>query len=235
MRIRQGAPTRLRRGLPRQLLVLRRLGRNHGSAVAGRVLPTHIVKPAHARFTAPLALVAALVAGGFAHASAPPLASLRITDVLGNQVQLGAAPAPTVLIFMSRTARAASATFARAVDERLLDRPIESIGIVDVRRYAGLLRRLATSYLVRSAKEAKVTRRERREAHGVDASERAVDRWHLVGDFDGSLFARFGIAAEPKEPLAFVVDAAGALHGPFLEVDKVVAAVTAGSAAPAPH
>jgi len=199
------------------------------------VLPTAIVKTAHPRFAAPLALVAALVVGGSAHAGAAPLASLRITDVLGNQLQLGAAPAPTVLIFMSRTARAASATFARAVDERLLDRPIESVGIVDVRRYGGVLRRLATSYLVRSAKEARVSRRERRQARGVDASEGAIDRWHLVGDFDGSLFARFGVAAEPKEPLAFVVDPAGALHGPFLEVDEVVAAVAAGSVAPTPR
>jgi hypothetical protein len=192
------------------------------------------MKSLRPRLTLPLALVVALGAGGFAHASAQRLAPLHLTDVLNNELQLGAAARPslpTVIIFMSKSAKDASATFARTVDERLLDRPIESIGIVDVRRYSGVLRRLATSYLVRSAEEAKVRRRERRQARGVDASAQAVDRWHLVGDFDGSLFARFGVAAEPKQPLAFVVDPAGTLHGPFHEVDKVIAALAPDSAA----
>ena len=165
-----------------------------------------------------------------AQASAAP--PLHLVDVLGHPVSL-AAPArePTVLIFMSRTAKDASAAFARAVDERLLDRPIESVDIVDLRRYGGVLRGLATSYLRRSAEEARVRRRERREARGVDASPAAIDRWHLIGDFDGSLFARFGVGAEPKQPLAFVVDRAGALHGPFHDVDPVVAAATASAPA----
>ena len=186
------------------------------------------------RIALPLALVAALGVGGFAHASAQPLAPLQLTDVLGHQLQLGAAhpSLPAVLIFMSRSAKDASSAFARTIDERLLDRAIESIGIVDVRRYGGILRRLATSYLVRSAEEAKVHRRERRQARGVDASPQAVDRWHLVGDFDGSLFARFGVAAEPKAPLAFVVDAAGDLHGPFHDVDTVIAALAPDAAPP---
>jgi hypothetical protein len=185
------------------------------------------------RLGAAIAVVAAVSGGAVARASAAPV-QLSLVDVLGNQVQVAAAShMPTVLIFMSKSAQAASATFARQVDERLLDRSIESIGIVDVRRYGGILRRLATSYLKRSAEEAKVRRRERREARGVDASPAAVDRWHLVGDFDGSLFSRFGVAAEPSQPLAFVVDGAGERHGPFYDVDRVVAAAT--SATPAAH
>jgi hypothetical protein len=159
---------------------------------------------------------------------------LHITDVLGKPVNVAAPTgSPTIFFLMSKRAQDASAAFARAVDERLLDKPIESIGIVDVRRYAGMLRGLCTTYLRRSAEESKVKRRERRQAHGVDASPEAVDRWHLVGDFDGSLLARFGVANEPEQPLAFVVDGSGALHGPFREVDRVVAAVSSSSAAPA--
>ncbi len=172
-----------------------------------------------------LAVAFGLAAGGLARASTPSL-PVDIVDVLGQHVQVAApSHAPTVLIFMSKRAKDASAEFARAVDERLIDRPVESIGIVDVRRYAGMLRNLATSYLRRSAEEAKVRRRERREARHVDASPTAVDRWHLVGDFDGSLFARFGVEAEPKQPLAFVVDGKGALHGPFSDVEPVIHAV----------
>ncbi len=181
------------------------------------------------RLAAALTVAAIVSTAAVARASATPL-ELRIVDVLGNPVKVApAAPAPTVLIFMSRTAKDASAAFARAVDERLIDRPIESIGIVDVRRYGGMLRGLATSYMRRSAEESKVKRRERRQQRGVDASPAAVERWHLVGDFDGSLFSRFGVAAEPAEPLAFVVDSRGALHGPFRDVDTVVHAVDAGA------
>jgi hypothetical protein len=178
------------------------------------------------RFAAALAVAATLCLGALARASAaaPPL-SLDAVDVLGNPVHV-AAHQPAVLIFMSKRARDASAAFARAVDEKLLDRPVESISIVDVRRYAGVLKSLASSYLRRSAEEGKVKRRERRQAAGVDASATAVDRWHLIGDFDGSLFARFGVEAEPKQPLAFVVDAGGALHGPFRDVAPVVAALS---------
>jgi hypothetical protein len=175
-------------------------------------------------------LVGSLVPLRTGHASAPP--PLRIVDVLGAVVQIAApAPAPTVLIFMSRRSQDASATFARAVDERLIDRPIESIGIVDVRKYAGMLRGLAGSYLRRAAVEARVRRRERRQARGVDASPQAVDRWHLVGDFDGSLFARFAVEADVPQPLAFVVDCAGDVHGPFRDVDAVAGAVEHGATA----
>ena len=178
--------------------------------------------------TVALATALLLPAAGRAHAF-----ELHAVDVLGQPVHVAAATrVPTIFIFMSKSAKDASATFARTLDERLLDKPVESVGVVDVRRYAGILRGLCTRYLKRSAEESKVVRRERRLAHGVDASPAAVERWHLIGDFDGSIFARFGVEAEPKQPLAFVVDGGGALHGPFRDVDPVVAAVSSSSAAP---
>lgn len=160
-------------------------------------------------------------------ASAAPV-ELHVADVLGERVDVAPhAHNPTVLIFMSRTAKDASSLFARTVDERLLDQPVELVGIVDVRRYGGIFRGLATSRMRRSEEEARVARRQRRLDHGVDASPAAVDRWHLVGDFDGALFRRFGVETEPAQPVAFVVDGAGELHGPFRDVDTVVAAATA--------
>ena len=156
---------------------------------------------------------------------------LRAVDVLGRSVD--ASRGPTVIFFMSKRCKEASAAFAKAVDERLLDQPVESVGVVDVRRYSGFLRGMCTSYLKRSAEESRVKRRERRQARGVDASQTAVDRWHLIGDFDGSLFSRFGVESEPSQPLAFVVDAGGKLHGPFRDVDPVVAAVSSPSGTPA--
>jgi hypothetical protein len=181
--------------------------------------------PCSRRLAATLSLVGALLCTSFARASAPRL-PVDMVDALGQHVSVnGAANAPTVLFFMSKRAKDASAAFARTVDERLLDRPVESIGIVDMRKYSGMLKGLASSYLRRSAEESKIKRRERRQAAGVDASPAAVDRWHLVGDFDGSLFSRFGVEADPAQPLAFVVDGSGAVRGPFHDVDPVVQAL----------
>ena len=180
------------------------------------------------RIFATVTVTAALLAGAAPRASA---FELSLTDVLGQPVRIAAATrAPTIIFFMSKSAKEASAAFAKAIDERLVDKPIDSIGIVDVRRYSGILRGVCTRYLKRSAEESKVKRRERRQARGVDATPTAVDRWHLVGDFDGSLFARFGVEAEPKQPLAFVVDCTGTLRGPFRDVEPVVAAATSPSA-----
>ena len=166
-----------------------------------------------------------------AASAAVPAASLHFTveDVLGARVAVGAPgqARPTIVIFMSRRCSDASAAFARGVDEALLDQPVDSIGIVDVRRYGGMLRRLATSYLRKSAHEAQQHRRQRRVARGIDASPEVVGRWHLVGDFDGALFARFGVTAEPARPVAFVLGRSGAVHGPYGDVPSVVAAVGA--------
>jgi hypothetical protein len=163
------------------------------------------------------------------HARAAAPVQLTVADVLGEAVRLGppaVAPA-TVLFFVSQRAKDESQEFARAVDERLLEQPIESVAIVDVRRYAGALRRLATSYLRRSAAEARERRRQRRVERGVDASPATVNRWHLLGDFDGALFERFGVEREPAHPVAFVVDRVGGLRGPFRAVGEVAAAVSA--------
>jgi len=182
------------------------------------------------RVTVAASATLALLAGFAGRAAA---FELHAVDVLGRSVDAAAARGPTVFFLMSKRCKEASAAFATAVDERLVDKPVESVGIVDVRRYSGLLRGLCTSAMKRSVEESRNKRRERRQARGVDASAAAVDRWHLIADFDGSLFARFGVAGDPEQPLAFVVDAAGALHGPFRDVDRVVAAVSSPSAAPA--
>ncbi len=177
------------------------------------------------RIAAPLLVCAALA--GSAHAADP--VQLSMQGVLGDAVHLGppAQARTTIVYFMSQRAKDASSAFARTVDETLLNAPVEAVGIVDVRRYGGLMRRLASSYLRKSADEALAHRRERRLASGLDASAEFVNRWHLVGDFDGSLFERFGVEREPARPLAFVLDRQGGVHGPFAEVAGVLAAVRA--------
>jgi hypothetical protein len=148
---------------------------------------------------------------------------LALHGVLGDAVSLGPPrqARTTVVFFMSRRAKEASAKLASAVDEMLLQAPVELVGIVDVRRYGGMLRSLATSYMKKSADEALRQRRERRLARGVDASPDVVNRWHLIGDFDGALFERFGVEREPARPLAFVLDRDGGVHGPYADASGV--------------
>lgn len=126
---------------------------------------------------------------------------------------------------MSRRAADECAAFGRAVDEQILDAAVESVAIVDVRAYGGWLRRLAMARLKKSATEALERRRTRRVARGADASSEVVGRWHLVGDFDGSLFSRFGVERELAHPAAFVLDRNGTLLGPFHDAHAVVTAV----------
>jgi hypothetical protein len=170
-------------------------------------------------------LVALVTVEAGAHAAGAMHLSLQ--GVLGDAVSLGPPQQArtTIVYFMSRRAKDDSSAFARAVDETLLNAPVESVGIVDVRRYGGILRRLATSYLRKSADEALAHRRERRQAKGIDASPEFVNRWHLVGDFDGSLFSRFGVVSEPAHPLAFVLDRTGDVYGPFADVKSLLSAV----------
>jgi hypothetical protein len=153
--------------------------------------------------------------------------SPSLQDVLGEAVPLGppAQAHATILFFMNERLKNESAAFAREVDERLLDGPVETVSIVDVRRYGGWLKRLAMGQLRKSAAEARERRRQRRVTRGADASPSVVNRWHLVADFDGSLFRRFGVAPELVQPLAFVLDTAGKLRGPFHEAASVVRAV----------
>jgi hypothetical protein len=158
---------------------------------------------------------------------------LTLTGVLGDPVHLGPPrqQRPTIVYFMSRRAQEESSTLARSVDEALLNAPVEAVGIVDLRRYGGILRRLATSYVRKSATEALDHRRRRRLAKGLDASAEYVNRWHLIGDFDGALFDRFGVEREPAHPRAFVLDRDGAVHGPFGDTAGVLAAFATASRA----
>jgi len=115
-----------------------------------------------------------------------------------------------------------SAAFARTIDEQLLNRPIEIVGVVDVRRYAGLTRPLALTYLRRSARDGREHRRARRVERGIDASPLVVNRWHLVGDFEGALFSQFGVERDPPAPIAWLVDRLGVRHGPYREVGPLL-------------
>ena len=156
---------------------------------------------------------------------------LATTDVLGRPVQLGTPgqARPTVVFFVSRTSKDEASELMQTVDDQIMTRPIDTVAFVDVTRYAGILHKAASWQLRKSAEEARVKRRQRREERGVDASAEAVDRWHLVGDFSGTELARFGVAREPAHPIAFVVGCSGAVLGPFHDADSLLAAVTLAS------
>jgi hypothetical protein len=152
---------------------------------------------------------------------------LALDGVLGERCVLGAPeqPRPTIVFFMGPRAQAESAAFGRTVDEVTLAADVETIAVADVQRYGGWLRSMATSRLRKAAADALSRRRTRRQAHGAVAREDVVARWHLVADFDGSLFTRFAVAANPQHPLAFVVDRRGNVQGPYRDAAGVVAAL----------
>ena len=163
-------------------------------------------------------------------AGAGTLAPLHLVldGALGERIAVGPPEqARTMVVFvMSRRAQEESSAFGRTVDEHTLDADLESVAIVDLRRYGGWLRRLASARLHRAAEDALARRRARRPPH---SDEQAIRRWHLVGDFDGSLLGRFAVAPDPAHPLAFVLDRGGALHGPFHQVAEVLTAVAAAA------
>jgi hypothetical protein len=163
-----------------------------------------------------------------AEAAVPSPIKLVVEDALGESVPLGmpSQARPTILFFMSERSRDESAEFARAVDEKLLNGAVESLAIVDVRKYGGMLfKRICQSHLRTKAKEARDKRRQRRVERGLDSSTAVVNRWHLAGDFTGAWFSRFGVERDPAKPVAFVVDRDGALRGPFRDPGEVLAAV----------
>jgi hypothetical protein len=162
-----------------------------------------------------------------ARASAGRTIELSAADVFGVPVRVGTADhSPvTVVFFMSRESRDESAELARGVDEGLLDAPVEQVGIVDVHRYGGITRSFALGRMRKSVEEARASRRQRRLEHHADASPAAVNRWHLIGDFDGALFRQLGVELDLEHPVAFVVEAGGRLHGPYHDVGDVVAEV----------
>jgi hypothetical protein len=147
-------------------------------------------------------------------------------DALGEPVVLGPGqPRVAVVFFMSRRSKEEASDLMQGLDEQLLDAPIETVAVVDVQRYAGMMRRLATWQLERSARDARTKRKQRRETRGADASAERVGRWHLIGDFDGSWFTRFCTEPDPLHPSAFVVRPTGELDGPYLTLAPLVAAV----------
>lgn len=152
-----------------------------------------------------------------------PTVRLAVDDVLGRAVRLGAPQQQrvTVVFLMSKDARDESAALGRAVDEQLLDAPIDQISIVDLSELSSFVRPMARSSMRKAAATVRDTRRRRREEHHVDASDAAVDRWHLVGDFDGALLARFEIEPGLEKPLAFVVAPTGEYYGPYTDPSMV--------------
>jgi hypothetical protein len=148
----------------------------------------------------------------------------EVTDALGEPVRLGDHDLTTIVVFLSRGAGDEASDLVRRLDEQLLNRPVQMVGIVDLRKYR-LVRRLADQRLKKSAAESREHRRERRVAHGVDASDTYVRRWHVIGDFDGKLLERFGVAPEPPRPVAFVISACDHRAGPFQELEATLRAV----------
>jgi hypothetical protein len=151
-----------------------------------------------------------------------------VKDSLGESVALGSneEQLTTVVVLLSRGASDEASLFIRQIDERLLNAPVQIIGIVDLHRYGGVLARsLAERSLKKAAADSREKRRKRREQQGVDASPTFVNRWHVIGDFAGKLLARFGVSPEPPEPVAFVVTPCGQIRGPFHDVNATLAAV----------
>jgi hypothetical protein len=156
----------------------------------------------------------------------------EVTGALGESVRLGERNLTTIVVFLSRGGADEAADFIRQLDEQLLNRPVQMIGVVDLRHY-NVVRRLAEERLKKSTAESRQKRRERRIERGLDASATFVDRWHVIGDFSGSLLERFGVSPEPPKPVAFVVGACGVRTGPFLELDATLRAVDHAAASSA--
>jgi hypothetical protein len=164
--------------------------------------------------------------------------SLTLTDVLGGPVRLGhGQERVAVVVFISKQSRDESAELLRRLDERVLNRPVDSIGVVDVARYSGFTRGIAERRLRQSLVDGRAKRRERRLALGIDASAALVDRWHLIGDFNGAVLDAFGVEREPVHPIAFVVERSGAVRGPYRDLESVLGAIgtKAASRARAAH
>jgi hypothetical protein len=152
---------------------------------------------------------------------------LKMTDALGGSVALGSPDQErvTVVVFMNRDNKDEAADFLRDLDKKLLDEPVDSLGVVDVRKYGGVMRSVANWELKRAAERSRAKRKERREQQGRDVSKDELDRFRLVGDFDGKVLEQFGVGAEPKQVVAFVVDRCGAIGSPHHDVESLMAEV----------
>jgi hypothetical protein len=155
-----------------------------------------------------------------------PAVRLSFNDALSRPVQLGGQERVTVVIFFSRNSKDAAGELSKRVDEDLLDGPVDMVSVVDLRKYSGALpSAIARKKLKKSQEDGRTRRRERRQQRGVDASDSFVDRWHLVGDFDGKIFDAFHVDPEPNPPVVFIVDRSGAFLGPYSDVETVLGAV----------
>jgi hypothetical protein len=155
----------------------------------------------------------------------------EVIDALGEKVRLGTNPdrLTTVVVLFSRSAAEDASDLIRQLDERLLNGPVQMVGVVDLRKYAHVFRSVAERQLKKSAAESRDRRRERRQKRGVDASPTFVDRWHVIGDFDGSLLLRFHVDPDPSVPVAYVVGSCGQVSGPFHDVEGTLRAVNHAS------
>ncbi len=146
--------------------------------------------------------------------------SFRARDAAGAWVDLssyrGRAVALVALTnpYASEQCRAVLAQ----IDEVLLNEPaLETFLVVDVVGYDNFITRgPARGRLRRSLADARSRRRERRLARGADASDAQIDRFHLVGDFEGRILRLFGVDSFDAGPVAFVVDGDGTVVGPFV-------------------
>jgi hypothetical protein len=176
----------------------------------------------------PLIFLSALIAPLIGDAAVTRIEpAIGTADVLGEPVQLGPGQKRlAVVYFMSERAKDESARLARAVDEQLLNAPMDTIGIVDVRKYGGIFRSLASSRMRKAEWESRDHRRTLRLGLGIDASPEVVNRWHLLGDFDGKLFDRFSVEKNPARPVSFVLDKSGAVHGPYRDTNDLLSALS---------
>jgi hypothetical protein len=153
---------------------------------------------------------------------------LSANDVLGEPVRLGPGThAPvTVVFFVSHKSEKQSEQLATEVDQKLSDRPLARVTVVDAHKYNGILKGEATKRLKKAAEKTRLQRQKQLAERPARASRKSVDRWYLVGDFDGSWFNAFGLPRDTPLPVAFVVARSGTLSGPYREATAVAAAAS---------
>src|SRR5262245_5706997 len=70
-----------------------------------------------------------------------PTVQLDVKDVLGAPVRLGNnQERVSVVVLISRTSKDESSELLKGFDEKLLNSPVESVSIVDMRKYGGIMR-----------------------------------------------------------------------------------------------
>jgi len=154
-----------------------------------------------------------------------PTVHLTLTDALGKPVRLEPdQPHVAVVYLADRQAKDELEELATQIDQRLVAEPIEQVVIIDLHNIPGVMRHSANAHMKKAAERSLAKRRERREAHHVDASEDTVKLWHLVADYDQRATQAFGV--DPSDHAqVFVVDKHGHVSGPYQQADRAVDAV----------